>query len=52
LIATLIRFVLLVLLFNFTMHCIISTIVVGFEINYLILSYYTVEFTPAVYFCL
>jgi len=34
----LIRFVLLVLLFNFVMHCIISTVVVAFEINYLILS--------------
>ena len=41
LIVTLIRFVLLVLLFNFVMHCIISTVVVAFEINYLIfiLSY-------------
>jgi len=27
------------LLFNFVMHCIISTVVVAFEINYLILSY-------------
>jgi len=26
------------LLFNFVMHCIISTVVVAFEINYLILS--------------
>jgi len=39
LIVTLVRFVLLVLLFNFVMHCIISTVVVAFEINYLILSY-------------
>ena len=31
--------VLLLLLFNFVMHCIISTVVVAFEINYLILSY-------------
>jgi len=37
LIVTLVRFVLLVLLFNFVMHCIISTVVVAFEIN--ILSY-------------
>ena len=28
--------VLLLLLFNFVMHCIISTVVVAFEINYLI----------------
>jgi len=35
LIVTLIRFVLLVLLFNFVMHCIISTVVVAFEINFL-----------------
>ena len=34
---TLIRFVLLVLLFNFVMHCIISTAVVAFEIK---LSYF------------
>ena len=36
----LIRFVLLVLLFNFVMHCIISTAVVAFKIklSYLILS--------------
>jgi len=26
------------LLFNFVMHCIISTVVVAFEINYLILT--------------
>ena len=39
LIVRLVRFVLLLLLlFNFVMHCIISTIVVAFEINYLILS--------------
>jgi len=31
---------LLVLLFNFAMHCTISTVVVVFEINYLILSYF------------
>ena len=36
-IVTLIRFVLLVLLFNFVMHCIISTAVVAFEMNYLML---------------
>jgi len=30
--------VLRLLLFNFVMHCIISTVVVAFEINYLILS--------------
>jgi len=35
LIVTLIRFVLILLLFNFVMHCIISTVVVAFEINYL-----------------
>jgi len=29
---------LIVLLFNFVMHCIISTVMVAFEINYLILS--------------
>jgi len=34
----LIIFVLLALLFNFVMHSIISTVVVAFEINYLILS--------------
>ena len=39
LIVTLIRFVLLALLFNFVMHCIISTVAVAFEISYLILSY-------------
>jgi len=39
LIVRLVRFVLLLLLFNFVMHCIISTVVVAFEINYLILSY-------------
>jgi len=39
LIVTLVRFVLLLLLFNFVTHCIISTVVVAFEINYLILSY-------------
>ena len=38
LIVTLVRFVLLLLLFNFVMHCIISTVVVAFEINYLSLS--------------
>jgi len=38
LIVRLVRFVLLVLLFNVVMHCIISTVVVAFEINYLILS--------------
>ena len=32
-----VRFVLLLLLFNFVMHRIISTVVVAFEINYLIL---------------
>ena len=37
LIVTLIKFVFLVLLFNFVMHCTISTVVVAFEINYLIL---------------
>ena len=36
LIVRLVRFVLLVLLFNFVMRCIISTVVVAFEINYLI----------------
>jgi len=36
LIVRLVRFVLL-LLYNFVMHCIISTVVVAFEINYLIL---------------
>jgi len=41
LIVILVRFVLLLLLFNFVMHCIISTVVVAFEINYLILSYIT-----------
>jgi len=35
LIVRLVRFVLLLLLFNFVMHCIISTVVVAFEINYL-----------------
>ena len=35
LIVTLVRFVLLLLLFNFVMHCIISTVVVAFEMNYL-----------------
>jgi len=41
LIVRLVRFVLLLLLFNFVMHCIISTVVVASEINYLIsyLSY-------------
>ena len=39
LIVTLVRFVLLLLLFNFVTHCIISTVVVAFEINYLILSW-------------
>jgi len=39
LIVRLVRFVLLLLLCNFVMHCIISTVVVAFEINYLILSY-------------
>jgi len=34
-IVRLVRFVLLLLLFNFVMHCIISTVVVAFEINYL-----------------
>ena len=38
LIVTLVRFVLLLLLFNFVMYCIISTVVVAFEINYIILS--------------
>ena len=38
LIVILVRFVLLVLLFNFVMHCIISTAVVAFEINYLSIS--------------
>jgi len=38
-IVRLVRFVLLLLLFNFVIHCIISTVVVAFEINYLILSY-------------
>jgi len=33
LIVTLSRFVLLVLLFNFVMHCIISTVAVAFEIK-------------------
>jgi len=42
LIVRLVRFVLLLLLFNFVMHCIISTVVVAFEINYLILSYLNV----------
>jgi len=32
-IVTLVRFVLLLLLFNFVMHCIISTVVVAFEIK-------------------
>ena len=32
-IVTLIRFVLFVLLFNFVMHCIISTVVVAFVIK-------------------
>jgi len=41
LIVILVRFVLLVLLFNFVMHCTISTVVVAFEITYLILSYLT-----------
>jgi len=36
LIVRLVRFVLLLLLFNFVMHCIISTVVVAFEINYLL----------------
>jgi len=35
LIVTLIRFVLIVLLFNLVMYCTISTVVVAFEINYL-----------------
>jgi len=40
LIVALIRFVLLVLLFNFIMHCIVSIVVVAFEIklSYLILE--------------
>ena len=38
LIVRLVRFVLLLLLFNFVMHCIISTVVVAFEINYLFIS--------------
>ena len=37
-VVTLVRFVLLLLLFNFVMHCIMSTVVVAFEINYLYLS--------------
>ena len=38
-----VRFVLLVLLFGFVVHCIISTIVVAFEISiYLYLSVYSV----------
>jgi len=37
LIVRLVRFVLLLLLFNFVMHCIISTVVVAFEINYLMM---------------
>jgi len=42
LIVTLIRFVLLVLLFKFVMHCIISTVVIAFEIklSYLISYHY------------
>jgi len=36
--------ILLVLLFNFVMHCIILTIVVAFEINYLISSYLIIDF--------
>ena len=40
LIVTLVRFVLLLLLFNFVMHCIISTVVVAFEINYLSIYLY------------
>ena len=39
LIVRLVRFVLLVFLFNFVMHCIISTAVVTFEIK---LSYYLI----------
>ena len=42
LIVILVRFVLLVLLFNFVMHCIISTAVVAFEINYLSIYLLTV----------
>ena len=34
----LVRFVLLLLLFNFVMHCIISTVVVAFEIKLSLLS--------------
>ena len=40
LIVRLVRFVLLLLLFKFVMHCIISTVVVAFEINYLLSIYY------------
>ena len=44
-----VRFVLHLLLFNFVMHCIISTVVVAFEINlsYLILCMCSVTYTSA-----